>query len=165
MGKLRALLLATAILIPAGGVGEDFPIPYRDSDRCPVCNMFVAKYPDWVAAILFNDGNYKVFDGPKDMFHYYLHMEDYDPGRDKEEIEAIIVKEYYNLRPIDARKAFFVIGSDVIGPMGRELIPFDSREAAEEFMEDHRGKRVLTFDEIDEGLVERLREGETMLPW
>jgi nitrous oxide reductase accessory protein NosL len=31
-----------------------------------------------------------------------------------------------------------VIGSDVLGPMGHELVPHDSSEEAREFMADHK---------------------------
>ena len=165
MRKLFKVLVLLAILYPfTHAQGEDFPIPYRGSDRCPVCNMFVARYPDWVAGIVFKDHTYRVFDGPKDMFHYYFHMEEYDPGRKREDIEEMIVQEYYNLRPIDARKAFYVVGSDVFGPMGRELVPLDSIDAAREFMRDHRGKKILRFKEVTDELIQRLRKGQTMMP-
>ncbi len=49
---------------------------------------------------------------------------------------------------IDARKAFFVLGSDAVGGMGAaELVPFGTRAAADAFAEE-RGGRVLTLDEI-----------------
>jgi nitrous oxide reductase accessory protein NosL len=50
--------------------------------------------------------------------------------------------------PIDARSAWFVIGSDVLGPMGQELIPFAREEEARGFMQDHHGRTVLKFDDI-----------------
>ena len=50
---------------------------------------------------------------------------------------------------MDARKVFFVLGSDVYGPMGVELVPLASEKAAKEFMKDHKGKRVLKFNEIN----------------
>ena len=40
---------------------------------------------------------------------------------------------------IDGRSAHYVVGSDVTGPMGKELIPFATREAALEFSKDHGG--------------------------
>ncbi len=160
-----SLWLISLLSLPALAGEGGFPIPYKKSDKCPVCNMFVARYPDWVAGIVFKDRTYRVFDGPKDMFHYYFHMEEYDPGRKREDIEEMVVKEYYNLKPIDARKAFYVVGSDVFGPMGRELVPFDSLDAAEEFMRDHRGKKILKFEEVTDELIQRLRKGQTMMPW
>ena len=43
-------------------------------EKCPVCGMFVYKYPDWVAELLFADGSFEVFDGAKDLFRYYFDM-------------------------------------------------------------------------------------------
>ena len=51
--------------------------------------------------------------------------------------------DYYALEPIDGRTAFYVVGSDVFGPMGKELIPFAQRAQAEEFLKDHKGRAIL----------------------
>jgi nitrous oxide reductase accessory protein NosL len=44
--------------------------------------------------------------------------------------------------------------------MGHELIPLASREDAEEFMRDHRGRRILRFDEVTRELPARLDAGK-----
>ena len=49
-----------------------------------------------------------------------------------------------------------MLGSNVLGPMGDELIPFDSESAAKTFAKDHGGKSVLKFDEIKESVLEGL---------
>ena len=64
----------------------------------------------------------------------------------------MFVTDYYSLEPIDGRAAFYVIGSDVFGPMGKELVPFARREDAEEFLRDHSGRRIIVFDEIEREL-------------
>lgn len=125
-------------------------------DKCPVCGMFVAKYPDWVASTTFKNGSVSYFDGPKDMFTHFFDPPRYTPGLRQGDIAAMRVKEYYSLKMIDARGAFFVIGSDVYGPMGKELIPFATRADAEAFLADHKGKRVLRFNEITRELVQSL---------
>ena len=58
------------------------------------------------------------------------------------------MKDYYSLQPVDAHSAFYVVGSDVFGPMGKELIPFEKATAAQEFLRDHQGKKVLRFSDI-----------------
>ena len=60
------------------------------------------------------------------------------------------------MKIIDAGKAFFVIGSDVYGPMGSELIPFVSESDAEGFKKDHEGKRILRFEDINPGIIKIL---------
>lgn len=116
--------------------------------KCTVCGMFVAKYPNWVATARFKDGSISWYDGPKDMFSHYLDTARYTPGKRQADIVALTVKEYYSLATIDARSAFFVIGSDISGPMGSELIPFRSEKDAASFKLDHRGKRILRFNDI-----------------
>lgn len=116
--------------------------------KCPVCGMFVAKYPDWTATARFRDGSTSYYDGPKDMFSHYFATGRYTPGKLQSDITGLAVKEYYSLTMIDARAAFYVIGSDVYGPMGSELIPFKSEKDAHSFKLDHKGKKVLRFNEI-----------------
>jgi len=119
--------------------------------------MFVTRYPDWIAQILFKDGGYVAFDGVKDMMKFYLNIQKYS-SRNLSEIDSIYVKDYYSLEYIDARKAFYVIGSDVQGPMGRELIPFSRDDEAKVFMKDHRGKKVMTFQEITTETIKSLEQ-------
>ena len=54
---------------------------------------------------------------------------------------------------VDARKAFFVIGSRMKGGMGAdEAVPFSAKEAAETFASENGG-RVLAFAEVPEDYV------------
>lgn len=110
--------------------------------------MFVAKYPDFLAAILFKDGSYVFFDGAKDLFKYLHDQKKYHPSRTSGGIVKIFVNDYYELKMIDGKDAVFVIGSDIYGPMGRELIPFARESDAREFMRDHKGKALLKFKEV-----------------
>jgi len=124
--------------------------------KCPVCGMLVAKYPDWNTAISYRDGSTASFDGPKDLFTYYLNPRKYDPGKKRSDIAVITVKDYYTLAPVDARKAYFVTGSNVLGPMGKELIPFEKRSDAEGFRMDHQGRRIVRFSEVTLELLKTL---------
>ena len=140
------------------------PVDAIDSKaRCPVCGMFVAKYPDWITQIHHKDGTIKNFDGVKDMMAYYL-----DPGQfggsPRETMQEIWVKDYYTLAWLDGRQAFYVYGSEIYGPMGHELIPFSSKDAAAAFLQDHHGKQILSFEEITKSLVESMRSGHKMKP-
>jgi nitrous oxide reductase accessory protein NosL len=142
VSSVLLLLLATGAL-----AAEPAPVHPAADDRCAVCGMFTAKYPDFLSQIVYDDGAYATFDGPKDLFKYLLDSNTYG-GRRPAERDAIYVTEYYSLEPIDARGAFFVIGSDVHGPMGHELVPFATRDDAEGFKRDHRGTAVLPFDGV-----------------
>jgi copper chaperone NosL len=117
-------------------------------DKCPVCGMFVAPYAGWNATIEFKDVTQVTFDGPKDMFKFYLDIKKYNPSRSLADISAVSVKDYYSQTSIDARKAYFVIWSDVYGPMGHEPVPFEKQADATEFLKEHRGRKILRFNDV-----------------
>jgi len=115
--------------------------------------MYVVKYPNWIATVVFEDGSQIFFDGPKDLFRYILDLEDYQA--ENREISEIFVTDYYSTEMIEADEAFFVSGSDVMGPMGPELVPI-AREAHDEtFVVDHGGEAVLRFGEITREEIRR----------
>ena len=145
--------LLTATVVLAAGKGA---VAVPADAKCPVCGMFVAKYPDWTATARFRDGTTSYYDGPKDMFSHYLDTARYTPGKRQADIIALAVKEYYSLAMIDARAAFFVSGSDIYGPMGSELIPFSTEKDANSFKLDHKGKRILRFNEITRQTIKSL---------
>jgi nitrous oxide reductase accessory protein NosL len=126
--------------------------------------MFVAKYPDWVAGATFRDGRVAHFDGAKDLFKYLLHPERYGAAggvdRAAAEVERVYVTDYYAVTPVDARAAFFVLGSDVYGPMGTELVPFERRADAEEFLADHHGTAILRFQDVGDPTIRTLQAPE-----
>lgn len=149
------LLLAFASL----SLAAEAPAPKAPAkgDKCPVCGMFVAKYPDWTAQIAWKDGTTSYCDGVKDLLVCLFDLDRYAPGRTRADVAAIYVTEYYAMTPVAAETAVYVAGSDVYGPMGAELIPFASRDDAEQFAKDHHGKRVLPFAELTPGLLQTLK--------
>jgi nitrous oxide reductase accessory protein NosL len=150
------MLILTLTLVTDTGSGDHKPIKPAPRDKCPVCGMFVAKYPDWNAEIIFKDGSYAVFDGAKDMFKYYFNLGRYNPSKALNDIDSIYVTDYYDLTLIDGINAFYVKGSDVYGPMGRELIPFKEEAGAKAFLKDHKGKAVLMFKDVIPGVIKEL---------
>jgi len=137
--------------IPPAGAKE--PVP---KGSCAVCGMYVANFPDWAASVSFKDGSQAWFDGPKDLFTFLLDLQRFAPKRKPADLAEIRVKDYYGLKSIDGRKAYFVLGSNVMGPMGRELVPFATEAGARDFLKDHHGQRVLTFAEITPALMKTL---------
>lgn len=158
-GLLLAGLPLSLLPTPANAKFITLPAP-GPNDTCPVCGMFVAKYPDWIATVLFKDGHADHFDGAKDMFKYLHDMKKYGQNRSSEEIAQVGVTDYYSTDRIDARLAVYVIGSDVLGPMGHELVPHNSKADADEFSEDHAAKRSLMFADVSPAVVTGLDEGQ-----
>ena len=143
--KSETYLHATAVYLwdvkrVDGVVFGERKIHVTKDEKCPVCGMYVYKYPKWAAQIFYENKHYS-FDGVKDMMKWYFEH--------KNGIVEIKVSDYYSQQAIDAKKAYYVVGSDTYGPMGYELIPFLELIDAENFMSDHRGKKILKFEEIE----------------
>ena len=152
-----SVLAVAAALLAGTAAAEEPSLPQPGPrDLCPVCGMLVSKYPHWVAIVTYRDGHAAFFDGAKDMFKYLQDHARYEPIRRRADIAAAQVTEFYGLTRIDARQAYYVIGSDVLSPMGHDLVPFASREDAAEFLQDHKGTRVLRFEEVTREVIEQL---------
>ncbi|MBI2354991.1 MAG: nitrous oxide reductase accessory protein NosL [Deltaproteobacteria bacterium] len=145
------LLLLLSCAATAGSVPQPGP-----KDKCPVCGMFVARYPEWSASLTFNDGRSEFFDGVKDMLRFYHGLKRYAPRRRPAEIREMQVKDYYSLAFVDAASAWYVIGSDVLGPMGKEAVPFRGESDARSFLKDHHGTRILRFPELTPVIIKGL---------
>ena len=155
--KKAAFLSVISFLMAMGAwAGDPTPLKPTSKDKCPVCGMFVSKYPDWVAQLVFRDGTRMYFDGVKDLMKFYLNPSPYQSTRSRPETAAVFVTDYYSLENIEGTRAFYVIGSDVFGPMGKELIPFGKEAEAREFLADHKGKRILRFQAISPEILKTL---------
>ena len=129
-------------------------------DLCPVCGMIVSKEPNWIATLVWKEGHAHHFDGAKDMFKFLEALPKYAPGHKREDIRFIVVTDFYNLQKIEAVKSLYVIGSDVMGPMGYELIPLATKDDAEDFLKDHKGKRILSYDQVTPQIIEKVDTGK-----
>lgn len=144
--RLLPLLLFTLVAVATAG---ETPPP-GPKDRCLVCGMFVAPYRNWVAVAVLADDRRLYFDGTKDLLRFH-----FDPARYRilpTAVRQLYVTDYYTVRLMPAREAWFVLGSDVLGPMGPELVPLASREAADAFRRDHGGD-ILSFGELTADLL------------
>jgi copper chaperone NosL len=157
--KHALIILILILLLPLLSKADPAPNTPKNV-RCPICGMFVAKYKPWITQIKLSNNQFRYFDGFKDLMVYYFDQEKYETK--KSSITEIWVKDYYSLKWINGQNAFFVIGSDVYGPMGHELIPFSKMAAAKNFFKDHQGKKILTFNKITSELIESLRIGQKM---
>jgi nitrous oxide reductase accessory protein NosL len=128
--------------------------------KCPVCGMFVYKYPRWAAVLeVSNNGKQQklYFDGVKDLMKFYYAPKKWGDYKNVK-LLSIDVTDYYQQKKIAGEDAYYVIGSDILGPMGNELIPFEKEEDAKVFSKDHFGKKILSFNELTEDIVKNLDE-------
>ena len=137
----------------------------KEEEKCPVCGMFTYKYPRWAAQIFYEKDSHKhhwSFDGVKDLMKFYFDSAKWGnyPIAKRENIVKILVTDYYSQKGIDGTKAFYVIRSDIYGPMGHELIPFEHESDAKTFKDDHIGKSIIKFSDIKEVEVYKLDSDE-----
>ena len=153
---LSTILLSLFLITGTTRAMETEPVKPQAGNKCPVCGMFVAKFPDWGSEIIYQDGTVLFFDGAKDLFKFYFAPQKFKSNKQRQNIKGIYVTEYYDLSFIEAKNAFYVIDSDVYGPMGRELIPFKTEKDAKEFLRDHQGKKIIHFKDVDPALIKTL---------
>lgn len=144
---LGAAILQAADLAPA--------VPGPD-DRCPVCGTLVEPHQKWLAQVRLSDGSTVFFEGAKDMFRYLESPQSYT--KDKRDLEIIggFVTTFYDQKAIPLEDAWFVIGSDVSGPAGSELIPHRNLAQANQFVLEHGGTRVVHSDDVSSSLLSQL---------
>lgn len=131
------------------GLGEGSVLRPGPDDRCPVCAMSPARLPRSAAAIELDDGATYYFCANGCMIRSWIHPEEWLEV-EREHLHRPVVQEYFDGRPIDAREATWVAGSDVIGPMGPLFVPLASEQDAAVFEERHGGKHRFRLDEMDD---------------
>jgi len=156
-GSLFGLLLLSGAHAPS--FADRFPKPGKD-DRCPVCGMFVYKYPKWAAGFVFQSGARFFHCCPKCLIHNLHNVSKYQPGETRKNIRQTWVTEYYTTKQTDVREVIFVVGTNLVGPMGLDLIPVRGQTAAETLKKDYRGELILTLDEITAEMLEKVRKGK-----
>lgn len=159
---VRKLILAMGIgLLLTFNLQAEPVNDIKQDEKCRVCGMFVAKYQPWIAQLHYASGDVAMFDGVKDMMAFFFEPEKYGAAAG-DTVSEIYVKDYYTQEWLDGKEAVYVLGSDVMGPMGHEFIPFNSTSAAENFVKDHTGKQILPFKDITLEQVSSMRGGMKM---
>ncbi len=160
----RLIILGlTAMLLgcpPAFAAGQE-PQTITEGMSCAACGMYPHRYPQWQTQVIFTDGTMAAFDGNKCMFRFLLNMQKFAPERQPDQIAAIWVKDFKTGKWLDGKAAHYVIDSREMGPMGKELIPFASRNAAEEFQKANGGT-IETYANISMATIKPLMGGMHM---
>jgi nitrous oxide reductase accessory protein NosL len=153
LGKMAALLALSVLAASIQASEEYAPKPITKSERCPVCGMYPANYPKWHSQILFKDGEHSSFDSPIEMFRFVHNMAKYDKHHGAADIGMIYVPDAEKGSWLEARQAFFVIGSKARGPMGADLPAFASKESATDFI-NKSGGEMFTYQQVTPAMVE-----------
>ncbi len=126
------------------------------SDECHLCGMLISNFGG-PKGELFRNGvtdeqsnTVHKFCSTRDMFSFYL-----DPENNRNVTSMFVHDmskapwgqpndEYF----IDAKTAWYVVGSNKTGAMGKTLASFSKQSDAQAFAEDFNGE-VITFSQVD----------------
>jgi nitrous oxide reductase accessory protein NosL len=148
MFKKVILVIASTSLLLAGS------IEVTKKDDCLIRHIKVYKNPAWIARAKTKQKTV-YFSSPKSMFEYYFQPIKWTSlgAITSSDIVSVTVTDFNTLEAIDAKKAFYVYGSNQTSPGGDDLPAFATKKSAEAFAEKYNGKRVLSFDEISNALI------------
>jgi nitrous oxide reductase accessory protein NosL len=162
-----AVILSAAVMAGAKGgplpaqtsLNADGQMALSDSDRCPVCAMHPARRPETAAAMTLTSGETFYFCGNGCLLRTWLRPMVY-LGKSQDQIDRIVVHDYFSGKAVDGRKATWVAGSDVVGPMGPAIIALEDASLLDSFIKRHGGKTVFTFNEVNDALWKRISKRE-----
>lgn len=143
---LAALVLAPVTSMAAQTVDLPDGSKLDLGASCPICNMGLESSTLGPAAVIFKDGKVVGFHSAGHMFAYILAPVKHSIST--ENIKNTYVTDDGTKKFVDAKQAFFVVGSDVMGSMGPDLVAFAKKEDAEKFSSEHKGKRVASYAEV-----------------
>ena len=143
--------------------------------KCPVCSMIVGG-PEGqgvtvsyrkgrvvgfggVAATVFKDGKVVGFDGARCLFVYNSIPSKY--GVDVADMKDQFVSDFLSKKMIKVEDAFLVLGSNVKGRMGYEMIPFTNKQEASKFASTHDGKWIVQLHSIVRGKQSKKEDAKT----
>jgi hypothetical protein len=107
--------------------------------RCKNCGMRIDPQSQWRAELVAEDGSLVAFDTPR------CALQSWRGG--KTAAKAVRVQDYYDRKPREGTDVRFVVGGDVLGPMGPDLVPVDPVRVSK-FIQDHAADRAYRLEEI-----------------
>ncbi|WP_449284518.1 nitrous oxide reductase accessory protein NosL [Marinobacter sp. PE14] len=142
------------------------PIHFESGDECHVCGMVIVGFPGPKGeAITEKDQHVRKFCSTRDMFAWTLQPE--NVNRDHTlYVHDMAQTEWESPNDaalIDAREAFYVVGSSRKGAMGPTLASFASQSNAENFANENGGEVMayseITMDQLNTGMAMHSMDG------
>jgi len=118
--------------------------------RCLVCGMHPARYPQHRAQVSIAGGSHHHFCSTQCLVHFMADQEKYlaTPGK----VQSIWVTVYPDGGYEYAMGLYYLVGSNILGPMGKEALPYRSKSDADSSAEEHGGS-VIHFKALDPSKV------------
>ena len=119
--------------------------PEDNKDECTVCRMYPARYPENKCQIQTADKGIYHFCSTRCMFTFLSDPASY--AKKKVDPKLIWATDYPSGSWMSAPSAYYVVGSEVMGPMRREAFAFDRKSEARDFAR-QQGGTMLSFREV-----------------
>lgn len=136
----RALFVSSAV-----GVASLAGAGCTRRPRCSRCGMVLDEGSRFFVEVR-DPARTRGFDTPKCAFSVWIRE-----GRRGE----VLVVEHYAGKKVPAGDVVFALGSDVLGPMGHDLVPV-AKEHAARFQRDHGAKQLLSPSDLTQAMVDDL---------
>lgn len=111
----------------------------KKEERCKNCGMKIDPASAWNADLVGMDGQPVRFDTPRCAFTYWR--------AGKMQAKQLRAQDYYDRQWRDGADLRFVVGGDVLGPMGPDLVPVDAKRASK-FIQDHSADKAYATAEV-----------------
>ncbi|WP_200763996.1 nitrous oxide reductase accessory protein NosL [Nitrosophilus alvini] len=155
---IRNFLTAVFTLFMVFSYSHAGEIKIKNKELDHVYMIDISKHPEFATEIVLKDGRVIHFCCVKSMMDFYFRPWFYKEFnvKDAKEIKEMYVQDYMSGKKVDAKSAFYVFGSRIVGPKGDDLIPFENYEKAQLFTLKHGGSRIMPFGKITKGLIKYL---------
>ena len=124
--------------------------PVDQQDKCPVCGMYPASFAMHKCQIQTKDKVVYHFCSTQCLFTFLENSAQF-AGKSVQPF-LIWVVDYPSGSWISGRTGYYVVGSNLVGPMGKEAFVFNNMADAKKYVADHGGKVVIftgvTLDKI-----------------
>jgi nitrous oxide reductase accessory protein NosL len=155
---IKTFLISTILLSSSSFASDKLTINFTKETSGEIRKLKVYKYPAWVSKINFSNKKEAFFSSPKSMFEFYFNKNKWQKFDVKtvDDLEDLLVTDFKTHDIIDAKKAYFIYGSNKISPAGDDLVAFKTQADAKNFKLSNRGQRIFRFSEVSNGLIRLL---------
>lgn len=108
--------------------------------RCLVCGMYPAKFPKHRAQVSMADGSHHHFCSNQCLVHFMADQKKY--LKTVEKVKSIWVTVYPDGGYEYAMGLYYLVGSNILGPMGKEALPYRSKSDADSAAGEHGGSVI-----------------------
>ena len=155
---MKKIVLALAIF-GAFSLAEDANLTKPTQGAVdPVYQLPINKYRKFSTELTLKNGKKIEFASVKSMMNFYFFTSRYPQlgAKSRQDIDKMFVKSYLSGKKMDAKNAWYVFGSKLIGPHGDDLIPLASDMEVQLFKKKYGGTRVMRIEKFSAGLIRYL---------